>query len=475
MLSDQFTQIQCKLHVEKLDHTVGLAALSTAISKLNCPAVLGGSDCEYDLDLFSYWAAEPIEIFKFTKDQKKPFDALKKVLNKYQLIKKPASELPEGIFTCGWLGFFSYDLNFYTENIKPHATDDINLPLIRLCFYDRVIAYDHTNKLFYLIVIELPGESETPASKLRQLKGIMDSAESIKIQIPQKNELSNITLNDFKMNMSRQYYLDAFAKIKKYILDGDVYQINFSQRFETDFTAEPVELFNWQNYHNPAPYSAFISTDAFSIVSTSPELFIKIQDNFITTRPIKGTRPRINPDSEKHHKINMENYDQLLKSSKEKAELNMIIDLERNDIARISVPGTRTVSMPRNIKPFATVFHAEAEIKATLPQNRSLADILPAVFPGGSITGAPKIRSMQIINELEPTARNLYTGSIGFIGLDGNVCLNIAIRTGIIKGAKAFVQTGGAIVADSEPDAEWDETITKAKALLAGITAVQKK
>jgi len=193
----------------------------------------------------------------------------------------------------------------------------------------------------------------------------------------------------------------------------------------------------------------------------------------IRTKPIKGTRPRINAFDEQAVRLNAERFNELLTSEKEQAELNMIIDLERNDVARICKPGTRRVIQPRTIETYPTVFHAVATIGGELRSDVTFSDVLRAMFPGGSITGAPKIRSMEIIDELEPTARSVYTGAIGFIGLDGTVCLNIAIRTAIITNGSAFVQTGGGIVADSDPQAEWDETITKARALVAGIKAVE--
>ncbi|HUV40703.1 MAG TPA: anthranilate synthase component I family protein, partial [Sedimentisphaerales bacterium] len=205
------------------------------------------------------------------------------------------------------------------------------------------------------------------------------------------------------------------------------------------------------------------------IVSASPEMFIIINDGLIKTQPIKGTRPRT-----KDEQTNKKNFQELLHSEKEQAELNMIIDLERNDLTRICEYGTIKVTQPRTIEAYPTVFHAVATVTGRLRDETGFCDILKAMFPGGSITGAPKIRSMEIIDETEPVQRAVYTGSIGFVGIDGSVCLNIAIRTIIIKSNKAFVQTGGGIVADSEPKAEWDETITKAKALLAGINSVQR-
>ncbi|UCF43761.1 MAG: anthranilate synthase component I family protein, partial [Planctomycetota bacterium] len=232
---------------------------------------------------------------------------------------------------------------------------------------------------------------------------------------------------------------------------------------------------HWQNYYNPSPYAAYINGGDFHIVSTSPEMFITVADGVISTKPIKGTRPRVNEsENSQARQINARNFEQLVNSEKEQAELNMIIDLERNDVARICTAGTRHVAQPRTIEKYPTVFHAVATVTGELRDETTFCDVLKAVFPGGSITGAPKIRSMEIIDETEPTARGVYTGSIGFVGIDGSVCLNIAIRTIIIKNEKAYAQTGGGIVADSEPEAEWAETITKARALLGGINAVQK-
>jgi len=290
---------------------------------------------------------------------------------------------------------------------------------------------------------------------------------------PASADLDNINFSQICCNMDKDYYLRTVEKIKHYIYDGEVYQINFSQRFECDYDAQPIKLYHWQNHHNPSGYAAYIDGGSFHIVSASPEMFITIAEGLIRTKPIKGTRRRID-DAGRGKQINSKNFNELLYNEKERAELNMIIDLERNDVAKICKPGTRKVIQPRTIESYPTVFHAVATVAGQLREQITFCDILRAMFPGGSITGAPKIRSMEIIDETEPTSRGVYTGSIGFIGIDGSACLNIAIRTIIIKGRKTFAQTGGGIVADSDPQAEWDETITKARALLAGITAVQQ-
>jgi para-aminobenzoate synthetase component 1 len=440
---------------------------------LKNPSILGANIARKDAGRFSYWAACPKEVFEFPAGQNDPFAKLQKALDKYKLEDDQETALPKGIFHGGWMGYFSYELGRYIEKLPETTIDDLQMPLIRLCFYDRFIAYDHLEETFRLIALQLPEDSEKPQEKLATLEKLLADSEKLHISSPLPADIENIDFSQIRCNMSREYYLDEFEKIKRYIYDGDVYQINFSQRFECDYQASPIALFHWQNHYNPSPYAAYIDTGSFQIVSASPEMFITIEDGIISTKPIKGTRPRVSEIGE-GEKINAKNFDELVRSDKEQAELNMIVDLERNDIARICEPGTRKVVQPRTIESYPTVFHAVATVAGQLRKVITFCDILKAMFPGGSITGAPKIRSMEIIDETEPTARGVYTGSIGYVGLDGSVSLNIAIRTIIINNQKAFAQTGGGIVADSDPEAEWNETITKARALLAGITATRE-
>jgi para-aminobenzoate synthetase component 1 len=473
--------ILCRLHYKKICTSVNLTCLSEIFFELKSPSILGGNLSKKEADRFSYWAAEPKEIFEFWEVQKDPFVKLNRILNKYNLKldarRTPApsevegthnakTELPKGMFTGGWIGYFSYELGRYIERLPEITIDDLEMPLIRLCFYDKLIAYDHTEGTFWLIALQLPGDIEGPSEKLASLERLLSDAKKVHIEQPTPPDLDAIDFSHIACNMSKEYYLQAIKNIKHYIYDGDVYQVNFSQRFQCDYNSRAIDLFHWQNQYNPSPYSAYIDGGDFHIVSASPEMFITIADGCIATKPIKGTRPRMkNTDKD----LALE----LLNSEKEQAELNMIIDLERNDVAKICEPGTRRVIQPRTIESYPTVYHAAATVGGKLREDVTFCDVLKAMFPGGSITGAPKIRSMEIIDETEPAARGVYTGSIGFIGLDGSVCLNIAIRTIIIKDQKAYAQTGGGIVADSEPEAEWDETITKAKALIAGIKATQ--
>jgi para-aminobenzoate synthetase component 1 len=517
--------IPCKLHYKKACISADLPALSELFTGRKLPSILGGNTAKAEADGFSYWAAEPKEAFEFHAGQKDPFEKLRKALDKYKLAEdfdvdsrsfdcapyfalnggasqgkqdrlrgndkneevlryaqndKYINDLPKGIFRGGWIGYFSYDLGRYIEPTaftgQEAVVDDLKMPLVRLCFYDRLIAYDHTEGAFWLIALQLPKDSEKPEEKLAALEQVLVESRKVRVPQPVSIDVDNIDFSQIRSNMDKNYYLRMVEKIKKHIYDGDVYQINFSQRFECDYRANPITLFHWQNRYNPSGYAAYIDGGSFHIVSASPEMFITLQDNIIKTKPIKGTRPHLNETGHPQaNRINTKNFNDLLFSEKEQAELNMIIDLERNDVAKICEPGTRKVIQPRTIEVYPTVFHAVATVSGQLREDATFCDILAAMFPGGSITGAPKIRAMEIINQTEPTARGVYTGSIGFISIDGSVCLNIAIRTIIIAAKNAFVQTGGGIVADSDPESEWEETITKARALIAGIIAVRNR
>jgi len=469
--------ILCRVHHKRICASIDLPALTQVFARLKLPSILGGNAAKKDAGRFSYWAAGPKEVFEFRSRQKDPFVKLQRALDKYRIEEDCCGRPPKGMFCGGWIGYFGYELGRYIERLPETTIDDLEMPLISLCFYDRLICYDHAENAFWLIALQFPDDTEPPEQKLASVENLLSKADRINMPSPHPADLDNIDFASIRSNMDRDYYLRAIERIKRYIYDGDVYQINFSQRFECDYGAAPVQLFHWQNYYNPSGYAAYIDAGDFQIVSASPEMFITVEDDVISTKPIKGTRRRLDetgPNAGEAERINARNFNDLVRSEKEQAELNMIIDLERNDLVRICKYGTRKVVQPRTIEAYPTVFHAVATVAGRLREGISFCDIIKAMFPSGSITGAPKIRSMEIIDETEPTARGVYTGSIGCIGLDGSASLNIAIRTIIIRDKKAFAQTGGGIVADSDPNAEWDETITKARALLAGINSVNR-
>jgi para-aminobenzoate synthetase component 1 len=465
--------VSCTPHFHRLKSDVSLSALSSIISEKHLPAILGANSSVQEWSLF---AAEPVEVFEFSLHENCPFEKLSCFLSKYTLSDQPREKSNKGLFCGGWIGYFGYELGRYIEKLPNRSVDDLHFPLIRLAFYDKAILYDHRCSEFTLMALDLDTDEMTVERKFAVLSDWLSQSEKSISVLHAVSDFQDVNLDGVECNMTQQQYLESIAQIQQYIFDGDTYQINFSQRFETDFEGHSLDLFQWQNAHNPSPFAAYLAWGDRAVISTSPELFLKVQGDRIVTKPIKGTRSR-NPLLSDQLPENLANFQDLVLSEKDQAELAMIVDLERNDLARICVPGTRTVSCTRQIETFATVYHAVATVQGQLalpagPQR--VIDILQATFPGGSITGAPKIRSMEIIDELEPTARGVYTGSIGWISLDFDLCWNIAIRTILISGQKAYVQTGGGLVADSDPKAEWEETLTKARALLMGLSVVQK-
>ena len=262
--------IACRPHYRKVRTPIGMAELSEVFARLESSSILGGNAAKANADGFSYWACKPKEIFEFRAGQKEPFEKLHRILNKYKLedpaINRGAKHLaprfiwglPKGMFCGGWIGYFSYELGRYIERLPATTLDDLWMPLIRLCFYDRFIAYDHDDNAFWLIALELPDDVEKPEYKLADLEQFLAEAGRIRITKLIQAEVETIDFSQIRCNMSRDYYWAMLGKIKRYIFDGDVYQINFSQRFVCDFYAGPIDLFHWQNYYNPSGYAAYL-------------------------------------------------------------------------------------------------------------------------------------------------------------------------------------------------------------------------
>ncbi len=459
------------LHLEPITAAISLESLTEHFGHLSEAVILGGHQTDFPYHRFSYWLARPREVFCCPGDST---DCLKHLTEAIARFSLPDPPEVDGMFVGGWAGAFSYDLGRAIERLPALARDDLEMPWIRLGFYDHVLAYDHHHHQFRLAVLTWPGDSQTASEKLAWLHRQLDQAMDLPVVPLPPHGLEDLDHSRLQCNLTRDEYLCRIEQVKRYILDGETYQINLSQRFDHTFHADPLRLFHWQNAFNPSPFAAYLAWPRHTLVSASPEMFLTVQNRHISTQPIKGTRPRRREMNPQDAAYNQRQQAELQQSLKEQAELNMIVDLERNDLARICEPGTRQVEQPRSLEAFPTVYHAVATVGGILREDMHWDGILRAVFPGGSITGAPKIRSMEIIESLEPTRRGVYTGSIGFIGVDGNACLNIAIRTIIITGHRAYAQAGGGIVADSDPAAEYEETLAKARALLAGIQAVQQ-
>ncbi len=457
---------QLRLAYKKFKADIDPEKLSLHFSRLKDPAIFGANGSSK----YSYFLYEPIDRIFIGHREDEPFSKLQEKLGKFK-IKERYKFIPEDIFFGGWAGFFGYELGKFIEPYRQTVVHDIPLPLAELKFYDKVICIDRENKEVWFF--GMGRDKREAEGKIAELEDEAAKAlNEIKFTF-HPFDIESVKPEELKSNFRKENYIQAIKKIRRYIKDGEVYQINFSQRFESEFDRQDsIKLFLWQNKFNPSPYSAYLSSRKYDIVSASPELFMSVKGDIISTKPIKGTRPRVL--NTENMKINKQHIEDLKSCEKEKAELNMIIDLERNDLGKICKAGTIKVVHPRTVEEYPTVYHAVSTVEGKLKEDVCFCDCLEAMFPGGSITGAPKPAAMKYIDELEPTGRNVYTGSIGLLGIDGKVCLNIAIRTIIISKNKAYAQTGGGIVYDSKPQAEYEETLTKARALAAGIEAVKK-
>jgi len=368
-------------------------------------------------------------------------------------------------FTGGAVGYLSYDLCHFIEKLPQKAVDDLQLPECYLCFYDAIIAYDHLQNKVYIASTGLPepgGEkrrrrAEKRLNELRSEAALAPPPRAV--AEPKKGGGPKL-----KANFTREGYLEAVSRAREYIGAGDIFQVNLSQRFEADMPTLPYELYKRLRRINPAPFACYFNFEGVGIVGASPERFLRVRGDKVETRPIKGTKPRGKTPAEDKALAQA-----LLNSVKDRAENIMIVDLERNDIGRVCRYGTVGVTELAILETYPTVFHLTSTVEGRLREGKSGIDLLKATFPGGSITGAPKVRAMEIIDELEPTRRSVYTGSMGYIGSNGDMDLNIVIRTIIVKDGRAYFQVGGAIVYDSEPEAEYIETLDKGKALMQAL------
>ena len=375
-----------------------------------------------------------------------PFDFINEELNRFGL--ESIHDIP---FLLGGVGYFSYDLLHLLEDIHSQSVDDIGFPDCHMAFYDTVIAFDHHENKGYVASIT--------ENKVDEVIERLSSQQS-KIQT-QKSKPETI---NFVSSFTKEDYIKAVLKAKEYIAGGDIYQVNLSQRFSTEIDISPYDLYLRLREASPAPFSAYLDFGKAAVLSSSPERFLKVDGGYIETRPIKGTRPR-GDSAEKDERLKRE----LEVSDKDRAEHIMIVDLERNDLGRVCKYGTVRVEENMTVESFAQVHHMVSSVTGELKKGVSLMDIIKATFPGGSITGAPKVRAMEIIEELEPTKRGVYTGSIGYIGFNGKMDLNIAIRTMLVTDEKVHFSVGGGIVADSDPEAEYQETLDKAKGMLEAL------
>jgi para-aminobenzoate synthetase component 1 len=390
-----------------------------------------------------------------------PFDILRELLEEYKI---ESGELPVP-FTGGAVGYFSYDLCHFIERLPTKAVDDLNLPECYLAFYDAILAFDHVENKTYIVSTGFPDREE--GKRRHRAEARLNELRNLVLLTPPPSPTKESPRGGgvkLKANFSHEGYLGAVARAREYIGAGDIFEVNLSQRFEADINTPPYELYRRLRNINPAPFASYLNFEGVSIVGASPERFLKIKEDLVETRPIKGTKPRgQTPEKDKALA------DALLTSKKDRAENIMIVDLERNDLGRVCRYGTVKVTELAILETYPTVFHLTSTVVGRLREEKNRIGLLKASFPGGSITGAPKVRAMEIIDELEPTRRSVYTGSIGYLSFNGDMDINIVIRTFIVKDGRAYFQVGGAIVYDSEPEAEYIETLDKGKALVQAL------
>jgi anthranilate synthase component I len=406
--------------------------------------------------------------------QEKPLDILKAYLRTYKSPMLP--DLPR--FTGGAVGFFGYDLLQYYEKLPKHRKDDLNMDDIRFMFCDQVIVFDHFKQHLKIIGnVHIP-HMATDADIAEAYRETNERIDGVIAKLMRPLSPSAMThneviedaeLGEIRSNVTKEKFISNVEQAKAYIRAGDIFQVVLSQRFEVETEVSPLHVYRVLRTMNPSPYMYVLKMDDEVIVGTSPELLVRVEDEKVETRPIAGTRPRgISPEEDLQLEL------ELLADEKERAEHLMLVDLGRNDIGRVSQFGSVKCDTFMEIERYSHVMHIVSNVSGKIRKDKDFYDAFLSCLPAGTVSGAPKLRAMEIIAELENEARGAYAGAIGYLGFSGNLDTCITIRTIIFKKGKAYVQAGAGIVWDSVPENEYEETRNKAKALLKAIRVAEK-
>ncbi|KGR74597.1 anthranilate synthase component I [Ureibacillus sinduriensis] len=359
-------------------------------------------------------------------------------------------------FFGGVIGYFGYDTAFYYEEIGETLEDELNMPDVHLYFYDTFIVFDHLTQKVVIVSLDLFKNGRTEDDMRKSVLSILEDIKQGKTYSEE-----NAVPVQFEPTIEKEEFIEMVERAKRHIERGDIFQVVLSQRFRTGFSGNPFTLYRKLRTSNPSPYMFYLEFEGYTILGTSPESLVKVENRKVTTNPIAGTKPRGKTKREDEKFAEMLKHDE-----KEIAEHRMLVDLGRNDIGRVSKVGTVQVSKYMNIERYKHVMHIVSEVTGELTEDCHVLDVLTSCLPAGTVSGAPKIRAMQIINELERLKRGVYSGAVGYISSSGDMDLALAIRTMIVKDKKAYVQAGAGIVYDSIPESEYEETLNKAKALL---------
>ncbi|MCP3687065.1 MAG: anthranilate synthase component I [Gammaproteobacteria bacterium] len=395
-----------------------------------------------------------------------PLQYIEEYLSSFKVAE--ADCLPK--FHGGLVGYFAYDTIRYIEpklaecpNPDKHGTPDILLMLS-----DELVVFDNLSSRMFLIVHvdpSTPGAWENGQQQLDKLEKKLDET---RLSVKPEPGHTSVDESDFTSGFTQQGYEEAVEQARQYIIDGDAMQIVLSQRLSIPFKAEPINLYRALRSLNPSPYMYYLNLGDHYVVGSSPEILVRLEDQTVTVRPIAGTRPR-GKDAVADQQLEHE----LLNDPKELAEHLMLIDLGRNDTGRVSQTGTVELTDKMIVEYYSHVMHIVSNVEGKLKPNMSALDVLRATFPAGTVSGAPKIRAMEIIDELEPVKRGIYSGAVGYLSWGGNMDTAIAIRTAVIKDETLYIQAGAGIVYDSVPEREWVETMNKARAIFKAVTLAE--
>ena len=374
-------------------------------------------------------------------------------------------------FSGGLVGYFGYETIRYIEPKlnKNNKEDPIGSPDILLMVSDEVVVFDNLSGKLFIIVHADPKKNDAYSNALQRLDDISGMLRDNQNNKSQSDNSRDVNENDFVSGFTQKNYEKAVDAIKNYIVNGDAMQVVLSQRLSIPFQSKPINLYRALRSLNPSPYMYFLDLEDFQIVGSSPEILVRLEDNIVTVRPIAGTRPRGKTKSED---LALEK--DLLGDPKELAEHLMLIDLGRNDLGRVADMGSVNLTDKMIIERYSHVMHIVSNVTGELKKGMNAMDVLRSTFPAGTVSGAPKIRAMEIIDELEPVKRGVYSGAVGYISWNGNMDTAIAIRTAVIKDKTLHIQVGAGIVADSIPKNEWDETMNKGRAIFKAVSLTEK-
>ncbi len=437
-------------------------------------SVVGGEK----IGRYSFLGVDPFLIFRsrgrqvdirdIKENQTRTFDGdpiceLRRLLARYHAAH--VQGLPR--FTGGAVGYVSYDAVRLIENIPETVTDDLGLDDMLLLFFDTLLAFDNvTHKIHLIANVHIHGDIDTQYQHAVARIDALDLALKQTVDVSLKSGTSSCEISS---NTSKKDYMAVVSRCQKYIVAGDIFQVVPSQRFAMDVTVDSVDIYRALRTVNPSPYMFHLNLNDHQLVGASPELLVRVENGVVQVRPIAGTRWRGKSEDEDQRLA-----DDLLADEKERAEHIMLVDLGRNDVGRVSKFNTVRVTEQMVIEKYSHVMHIVSNVRGTLRDEVDMLDALFACYPAGTVSGAPKIRAMEVIDEMESTRRGPYAGAVGYIDFSGNMDTCIAIRTLVIKNGKAYVQAGGGVVFDSQPEAEYQETVNKASALFRAVEIAER-